>query len=140
MNSRREGERKPPGIVLPRKLNPQLKPIRAVHPDPNLSKQSFSEQGSLVDDEEEDCLDDLEVLLSQTLSKVNLFSNELKELNSRIPSADDKQAKSTDKSGLEGLLKATGISPLARSNSKGSFAIRPVKRSVSKNNNGDKKK
>jgi hypothetical protein len=140
MNSKKEGARKPPGIVLPRMHNPQLKPVRAVHHNPNLSKQSFSEQGSLVDDEEEDCLDDLEVLLSQTLSKVNIFSNELKELNSRIPSADDKQAKTADPRGLESLLKTTGISPLARSNSKGSFAIRPVKRSVSKNNNGDKKK
>lgn len=130
-----------------RKYNPVLKPLATQKADGNISKQSFSENNSVISDQDSDdvTLDAIEKLLTSTQSKMNELTKEFKTITAGIP-AKPLEIVSTQlpkpgsgkgvrvTSNLENLLTATPMNPIPRNASKIGFSIKSGRqqRSLSK--------
>lgn len=130
-------------MALNRKANPLLKPIGKPSLDGNSSKRSFSENNSVVSDQdqEEFTMDDIEKLLSSTQAKMSELTKEFQAITANIPErpvatvnqpqiqppkpGSGKGVRPT--ANLDSLLSTTGMNPVPRLTSKTSFSIKSTR-------------
>jgi hypothetical protein len=130
-------------MALNRKVNPLLKPLGRPSIDGKSSKHSYSENNSVISDQDQDelTMDDIEKLLSSTQAKMSELTKEFQFINSSIPEKTAWQAnpvlpqipKPSSGKGvrptpnLDSLLSTTGVNPLPRAGSKTSFSIKSTR-------------